>query len=222
MGRARHKPPDELLGSPPGIAPAGAPLGLVGSSGNSNWPHLHFEVPRASLAVDPFNGPCGAGASMWQSQIAYQDTFMVADADVVVQDGLSFAQLLERPAATDSVGLDAPYFWVWVELFNVRSGVAQFDFYGPDSALARSFSNSVSRTYSIRYVTLRVAVAEVFGAGTWRVEHRQDGVKLWGRAFIVRPAATLAIRRHRVLGPAGRFVIWDVPPGDGVGRSARD
>src|SRR5688500_8936640 len=36
----------------------GALLGLVGSSGKSNWPHLHFEVRRSGAAVDPFAGGC--------------------------------------------------------------------------------------------------------------------------------------------------------------------
>lgn len=38
---------------------AGEYLGAAGSSGSSNWPHLHFEVyDSAGELVDPFEGPC--------------------------------------------------------------------------------------------------------------------------------------------------------------------
>ena len=48
---------------------AGDTLAFVGSSGFSNWPHLHFEVqdPNGSL-IDPWAGPCGADQTMWDDQ----------------------------------------------------------------------------------------------------------------------------------------------------------
>ena len=42
-------------------------LGLVGSSGNSEQAHLHFEVWRSGLfkPVDPWSGVCGYDKSLW-------------------------------------------------------------------------------------------------------------------------------------------------------------
>ena len=54
-------------------------LGIVGSSGNSTGPHLHFEVYNASNQLtDPYLGPCNTWNSAttdswWQSQRSYQD-----------------------------------------------------------------------------------------------------------------------------------------------------
>ncbi len=50
--------------------PCGEPLGLVGSSGNSSTPHLHFEVqvPPAGEVVDPFAGPESQPQSWWREQ----------------------------------------------------------------------------------------------------------------------------------------------------------
>ncbi|HEX5152462.1 MAG TPA: peptidoglycan DD-metalloendopeptidase family protein [Parafilimonas sp.] len=48
-------------------------LGFVGSSGNSNGPHLHFEVYNANdYLVDPWKGPCGnVATSWWKKQKPY-------------------------------------------------------------------------------------------------------------------------------------------------------
>lgn len=55
---------------------AGEYLGIVGSSGSSNAPHLHFEVFDAEgNLIDPFYGPCNDNIeeSWWLSQIPYKD-----------------------------------------------------------------------------------------------------------------------------------------------------
>ena len=49
-------------------------LGLVGSSGSSLGPHLHFEVHDPNnIVVDPFIGPCNSGTSLWTNQRAYRE-----------------------------------------------------------------------------------------------------------------------------------------------------
>ena len=53
-------------------------LGVVGSSGISTNPHLHFEVSRTSSTsqyVDPFGGICNASndSSLWINQLPYID-----------------------------------------------------------------------------------------------------------------------------------------------------
>jgi murein DD-endopeptidase MepM/ murein hydrolase activator NlpD len=48
---------------------AGEQLGLIGSSGNSTTPHLHFELQDAERAViDPFAGPYSQPETWWCSQ----------------------------------------------------------------------------------------------------------------------------------------------------------
>lgn len=44
-------------------------LGLVGSSGNSSMPHLHFQVERPDgEVIDPYAGPYSHDTSLWEDQ----------------------------------------------------------------------------------------------------------------------------------------------------------
>jgi hypothetical protein len=47
---------------------SGTQIGLTGSSGFSNWPHLHFETDTTTNWVEPSAGPCHPGDSLWVSQ----------------------------------------------------------------------------------------------------------------------------------------------------------
>ena len=64
------------------IVRAGDPIGRVGLSGETEFPHLHVGISHAGVGVDPFApGPgatspggartCGSGASLWRSTPPY-------------------------------------------------------------------------------------------------------------------------------------------------------
>ncbi|HEX2725559.1 MAG TPA: M23 family metallopeptidase [Beijerinckiaceae bacterium] len=60
---------------------AGAPVGRIGLSGATEYPHLHFTVRRGGKVIDPFAvdaapGACGSGTSLWagplRAKLAYK------------------------------------------------------------------------------------------------------------------------------------------------------
>lgn len=56
---------------------AGTPLGLVGLSGDTEFPHVHLTVRKDGRVVDPFAygaapESCGGGRMLWRDRIAYQ------------------------------------------------------------------------------------------------------------------------------------------------------
>lgn len=170
---------------------AGTILGLVGSSGRSNWPHLHFEVQDGTVAVDPFAGACGPGQSMWEEQLAYQNEFMVADAGITDVDPLTLASLLERPPSTATVPLDTHSTGFWIQLVNQPAAAVRIEVHGPDGGAPAHVTNgSVAATFSMRYLAISIPVQGVLTRqGTWEVRTFQDDALIWTTSFDVTGAA---------------------------------
>lgn len=91
---------------------AGQPLGQVGLSGNTEFPHLHLAVRRNGVPIDPFDpdgsASCGPGPdpSLWQDDIAYVSGGLLdiglADAVpdyAVLKAGLPLAPVTPRSSA---------------------------------------------------------------------------------------------------------------------------
>ncbi|MDB5432331.1 MAG: peptidase [Caulobacter sp.] len=76
-----HMRKGSVLVKPGQAVTTGQPLGMVGMSGDAEFPHVHLSVRHGAEKIDPFAygaapGACGTGASLWsksaQAQLAYR------------------------------------------------------------------------------------------------------------------------------------------------------
>jgi hypothetical protein len=108
----------------------GQPLALVGLSGETSFPHLHFEVSRGGQPVDPFVGlertdACGPGPKpLWR-----EDVMAVLDYQPVVLPNAGIATAapemddVERGGhQQSSLPVTAPALVLWVEGYWVQAG----------------------------------------------------------------------------------------------------
>jgi len=193
---------------------AGSPLGLVGSSGNSNWPHLHFEVRDVGSSVDPFVGPCNVEPGRWLEQADYQDSVMVLDGDITLDGLSSLRALLERPESAGALRGDEAAVAIWVQLLNAPRTAVRFDVTDPVGRLHASVEQDFGGTFSIWYSTLTLPVAgSLTVSGRWTVEFFLAGEQRWAGGFKVAgtETATSPIQAGSPRRPALR--IWNPLPG---------
>ncbi len=109
---------------------AGEVLGLVGMSGNAEFPHVHLTVRFNNVAVDPFVGPlpaaaCGAPrAPLWsvtaQAKLAYTRAGLL-NAGFAAAQPLT-TEILAGQHQEPTLARDAANLVFWVEAFGVGTG----------------------------------------------------------------------------------------------------
>lgn len=112
-----------------GVA-AGDALGLVGMSGQTQFPHLHFEVRRDGTPLDPFTGRaasdagCGAGAdasSLWRD--AGRDNLAYVSAGLIdsgfSERAPSMVDIDRRTADETQIAASAAALVFWVRAFGI-------------------------------------------------------------------------------------------------------
>lgn len=137
---------------------AGQPLGLVGLSGDTSFPHLHFDVRQGDRPIDPFVGPgpapaCGPGAEpLWAPGIGAALSYpplLLTDAGVAtakpekedVRRG--WHRLSRLPVAS-------PALVLWLEGYWIEQGDRVFfQLYGPDGGAVVDHVTELERDYHV-------------------------------------------------------------------------
>jgi Peptidase family M23 len=138
---------------------AGTPLGLVGMSGEAEFPHLHFLVRHNGQKLDPFaaDAPttCGAARSLWSSAaasaLAYQSPALLNSgfaAQAVTMDDIE-----SGTAGTEPPTLQSPGMIAFVRVIGLRAGDVQtFTLKGPRAGVvARAESPPLDRNMAQRF-----------------------------------------------------------------------
>jgi hypothetical protein len=168
-----HLQRGSLMVKPGDRVEAGAPLGRIGLSGNTEFPHVDFAVRHDGRVVDPFVGEtapaaCDAGAAeggeaaLWSPQarrtLAYRPSGLL---------GAGFAP--EPPKAETArdggyggygsarLPADSPVLGVWAEFFGGREGDRMsLQVTAPDGRPLHASSGIVPRPLAVLFVAATV------------------------------------------------------------------
>lgn len=133
---------------------AGQPIGRIGLSGLTEFPHLHFSVRRGGAVVDPMapgpvaRGSCPTQASLWTPEAARQ--FAYKDA-VILNAGFAGEQLDMTKLVQGTfapAGPDAPVLVTYMRAIMLRADDAlQLVLTGPDGkVMAEQTTTPFGRT----------------------------------------------------------------------------
>ncbi len=118
----------------------GTVLGQVGLSGNTEFPHLHFEIRHQGKAVDPFVGinsgeACALGKQpLWSADTLNKIGYIATE---VLAAGFTDHPLAadEAVTATQTLANTAPALVFWLTVFGVQtSDVQVIDLFAPDGS----------------------------------------------------------------------------------------
>ena len=157
----------------------GAPLGLIGHSGDAAFPHLHFAVRRLGREIDPFDGrplasPCGGlrANRFWKpaalNALAYEaggplDAGFAPSPPDLEDVRAGHAGLASLPATS-------PNLVFWVRYYGLRAGdKLRLTLKGPSGEELAAKTTDIPRPRAIQFQFIgRKRGQDVWGAGTYR------------------------------------------------------
>jgi Peptidase family M23 len=124
---------------------AGARLGLIGMSGNAEFPHLHFEIRKDGKAIDPFmpntfitscnaqNQPDILWSPRAAQELAYQPSGVIA-AGFTSDKPEAIAVRLQNESITQ-LPSTAPALVFWIDAYGVEAGdIEKVEIQDPNNA----------------------------------------------------------------------------------------
>lgn len=160
---------------------AGEYLGIVGSSGNSTGPHLHFEVYNSSnQLVDPYQGTCNtwpsATQSWWQVQKNYNNPKINAvsshSGEVVLNNGCGVQEstfFKNQFNAGEGV-------YIYTFLSDITAGSpVNIQLLRPDNSVAYNQSFNMPQFYTASYWYWNFIPATFNQTGNWKAQITAGG-----------------------------------------------
>ena len=116
---------------------AGQQIGKTASSGNSNYPHLHFATYDDEALIEPWAGPCRAGESYWEDQVAPNYDLYLWDFGFTAEDMSSFPGPPNAFPRSGQIGLGDQRVYFWTMALNLpHLSTYRVQFERPDSTIA--------------------------------------------------------------------------------------
>ena len=182
------------------FVPAGTQIGMVGSSGPSGAPHIHFETTVNGQAAEPLSGPCRAGLSA----LPHQEQHVVTDRPIAFGATFSkesFANFRNAPfddaphTGTYLLGRRTMYFKA--ELANVGASTGySIKLDRPDSRVDVIAATGTLVSYDASLVSVWWTIeADLDRVGTWALILNADGKELLNAPFTVVTTSSQDVNR---------------------------
>lgn len=145
----------------------GQPLGLVGLSGLTEFPHLHIKISQGKRLVDPFHSlditTCGdAQPQLWSHPIAYAPGGIMALG--FASSAIDYETVRNGPKIPDTLAVDTPAITIWGFFHGLSRGdKIRISIRMPDGSILTEHTDTVSRNRAEAYRF----IGKRRGASTW-------------------------------------------------------
>ncbi|MBT4703415.1 MAG: M23 family metallopeptidase, partial [Rhodospirillaceae bacterium] len=179
------------------------PLGIIGLSGKTEFPHLHLSVRYRGKVVDPFLGAgakpgCGVkGKPLWEPDLlpdlAYRPSGVLASGFTEKIPTLN--QIVAGGHRNDHLGRKAPNLVFWVMIFGRQPGdVETLRVIAPDGTVLVQKQGQPAKRHKARWFTYTGKRARrPWAAGTYKGEYQLSRTAGNGRQVVLKTTATVGL-----------------------------